>query len=567
MSRIQNPSLEWDNDKPFSAEFNDVYYSRKNGLGETNLVFLQGNNLPQAWIGQPQFTIAETGFGTGLNFLATWKLFEETATGDERLDFISTEKFPMHTDDLAKSLAPWRDEVGDKYIDRLLEIYPPRFPGFHRRWISDRVTLTIIFDDVLRAFRQLSQPIDAWYLDGFAPKNNLEMWNAELFQEIANLSHSETTLASFTAAGFVKRGLKEAGFTIKREKGFGYKYHRITGKFKGENKKPLIQKPETITIIGSGLAGAACAFALKRRGVETIIVEKNAELGLGASGNRLGLINPRIEAQDNPRNDAGLSAFSFANHVLQGLTNIEYKQNGALHVFASPEKKAKLQKIAEQHDWLEPHLQLQESYLAYHDSASVNTSMLVKALLNGITIKFNQSITELSDNPTILACGWGLKAFPFLEKIPFQPIRGQVTYARIPDLQMDQMLMFGNYIAPVKDDLYCLGASFEQNNDQPVIKDEDDQKNIAAAKEMIGGKEIIFTDHWAQIRTASRDRFPIVGKLPNYDQLYISGALGSHGIQFSLLHAEILACLLTGAPLPVGKDALQSLSVTRFYQD
>jgi tRNA 5-methylaminomethyl-2-thiouridine biosynthesis bifunctional protein len=564
MSRIQNPSLDWNDNNPFSAEFNDVYFYRQNGLAETKLVFLEANNLPWAWVGQPQFTIAETGFGTGLNFLATWQLFEQTARNGERLDFISFEKFPMHKGDLAKALDQWRDLLGSENVDRFLEIYPPRIPGFHRRWISDHITLTLVFDDALRGLKQLDCPVDAWYLDGFTPKKNTEMWQPELFTEMARLSHSQTTLASFTASGPVKRSLKEAGFEIKREKGFGYKYHRITGKFTGTNEKPVIQNPETVTIIGTGLAGSACAYALKRHGIDCVLIEKNEQLGQGASGNRFGLINPRVEAQDNPRNDAGLSAFSFANHILQDLENIEYRQDGALHLFSGEDKKTKLEKIYHQSGWLEPHIELREDGVFYKDSASVNTSALVKELLSATTIEFNKTIDEntLSNGPVILACGWGLHEFPFLKNLPLQPVRGQVTYAEIPDLHLNHPIMFGNYIAHVKNNLFCLGASFEQNNDKPEITETDDIKNIAAAASIIGAHETTITDHWAQIRTASRDRFPVVGEVQK--DLYISGALGSHGIQFSLLHAEILACLMTKAPLPVGKDAMQALSVGRF---
>jgi tRNA 5-methylaminomethyl-2-thiouridine biosynthesis bifunctional protein len=123
--------------------------------------------------------------------------------------------------------------------------------------------------------------------------------------------------------------------------------------------------------------------------------------------------------------------------------------------------------------------------------------------------------------------------------------------------------MFGSYIAPVGDDIWTLGATFQQNNDNPAANNEDDTKNIQSAQNILGSQEFTITDHWANIRTASRDRFPIVGP---YKNQYILGALGSHGIQFSFLLAEILACQITGAPLPIGRDALQALSTNRFVK-
>lgn len=568
MNRIKNPSLSWnDDDVPSSTVFDDVYFYRKNGLAEARMVFLEANNLPAAWQDQKQFTIAETGFGSGLNFLATWQMFEENSNPDQRLDFISVEQFPLHKDDLAKAINPWRDALGSERIDRLVHIYPMRIPGFHRIWFTDKITLTLIFDDALRGFKQLDCPIDAWYLDGFAPKKNMEMWRGDLYAEMARLSHADTSLASFTAAGHVRRGLKEVGFDIKRVDGFGYKFHRIIGRFNDGQPKPPPLQPKHVTIIGAGLAGAGVAHALHRRGILCTVLEKASGLGQGASGNKLGLINPKIEAQDNPRNDAGLSAFSFATHILRDLKHVDYRQTGSLHLATDEAKTKRLKAFYERGDWLEPHMQWSEKGLLYQDTGMVNTASLVKALLQDADIRFNAEMAV--DGPTVLACGWGLHDLPIATELPLQPVRGQVTYTQINNFHLEKPIMFGHYVAPLADGSFCMGASFNQNDDDPVPRSQDDSENIEAAATTLSIpiENIAVTGHWSSIRTASRDRFPIVGKLPDADSIYVSGALGSHGIQFGLLHGEIIACLLTGAPLPIGRDALQSLSVSRFYQD
>lgn len=565
MKRIDNPSLDWDvKGNPVSTGFDDVYYNRKSGVEETRLVFLGGNNLPENWVGKQQFTIAETGFGTGLNFLTTWLMFDETALPGQRLDFISVEKYPLHKNDLMKALQPWREILGDARIDRLIEIYPPRIPGFHRRWVTDNITLTIIFDDVTRAYQQLEASVDAWFLDGFTPKKNADMWTPELYAEMARLSHKETTMASFTAAGDVKRSLKSIGFTIKRLKGYAYKYHRIIGTFDGGIEKTPVTVPDTINIIGAGIAGAGIVHALKRRGIFCTVFEKNDALGMAASGNKLGLINPKIEAQDNPRNDAGLAAFSFANHILADIPNIDYVQNGALHVGANEMKQDRLRKIFDTAGWLEPHLQWRENILYYKDSASVSTKKLVEVLLRGTNIQFGKNIDALPDDGvTILASGFGLQKF--LPELPLQPVRGQVDYARISGLTMDYPKMFGHYVAPISDALFSIGASFKQNETGTEIRAKETAENIAALRENVPDcGDIHVTESWAQIRTASRDRFAMVGEIPEKN-IYVSGALGSHGIQFGLLHGEIIACMLTGAPMPIGRDALNALSVRRFY--
>ncbi len=353
MNRIENPSLEWRNEiVPASTAFDDIYFNRANGLAETNMVFIEANGLPQRWVGECQFTIAETGFGTGLNFLATWKLFESTAKNGERLDFISVERYPLSIEDLRRALEPWRSEIGNSYIDGLLNAYPMRIPGFHRRWLSPNVTLTLIFDDALRAFKQLDCAVDAWYLDGFSPARNQQMWQDELYVEMARLSHSGTSFSSFTAASAVRKGLKQAGFTVQRKDGFGYKYHRIVGAFPNGVAKKNFIPPKEVTIVGAGLAGAAMSHALKRRGIKCRVIDRSG-IASGASGNQLGLINPKIEAQDNARTDLGLSAFSFATAILKDIPDIEFQQNGALHLATDEEKTNKLQKILSQGGWLE----------------------------------------------------------------------------------------------------------------------------------------------------------------------------------------------------------------------
>jgi tRNA 5-methylaminomethyl-2-thiouridine biosynthesis bifunctional protein len=564
MSRIGNPSLLWrDGDLPFSQGFDDVYYSPQNGMAETETVFLGGNRLPENWEGKRQFTIAETGFGTGLNFLAAWKKFEETATPDQRLDFISVEQFPLHKDDLKRALKNWENAIDKKYIDRFLEIYPMRIPGFHRRWVTPQVTLTLIFDEALRGLSQLDAQVDAWFLDGFAPKKNPDMWKSDLFLEIARLSHDGTTLGSFTAAGDVRRGLAAVGFKITRVDGFRYKYHRTVGMFQSDKKKVKTFLP-SVTILGAGLGGAALYHCLKRRGINATVIDPNG-IANGASSNRLGLLNPKLEAQDNPRNDAGTSAFSFARHILSETPDCDFNPCGALHLAHDDDKAERLENFLRRNSWLTPHMKwipadetenicgidLKYDGLFYADAGTVNTKKFVEKMLSSVT---------LSDKPQgdiiIHATGIALR-----DKFKLQPVRGQVTTIKAPQ-NLKCPIMFGHYIAP-SENLWFLGASFEQNNDNPELKSEDTQKNITEAQNILGQEinaEIV--SEWAQVRTASRDRFPICGKVNENE--YVLGALGSHGIQFSLLMAEIIACELTGAPSPLGLDARHVLSSNRF---
>ena len=215
-----------------SKEFDDVYFSAEDGLAETHHVFLKGNDLPAAWQGvegkSDRFVIGETGFGTGLNFLAAWKLFEETADEGQSLEFISFEKYPLSVEEIADALEPWRGEF-DGRLERMLALYPLRVPGSHRVQMSARVGLTLIIDDVNEGMAQLDTREDAWFLDGFNPAKNPQMWSEEVFLQMARLSASGASFATFTAAGFVKRGLAAAGFDVEKTDGFGRKRHMLVG--------------------------------------------------------------------------------------------------------------------------------------------------------------------------------------------------------------------------------------------------------------------------------------------------------------------------------------------------
>ena len=212
-----------------SQEFDDVYFSAVDGLAETRHVFLAGNNLPENWRGAEHFTIAETGFGTGLNFLAVWALFEETAGTDQVLEFVSFEKYPLKREQICEALGHWRAEF-PKQFDLLLERYPEDKSGTHRIVLTERVILTLIFGDVNDEVPKLQAQVDCWFLDGFRPRTNPQMWTEIVFQNVARLSRPGATFATFTAVGFVKRGLKAAGYDVKRVRGFGTKWHMLTGR-------------------------------------------------------------------------------------------------------------------------------------------------------------------------------------------------------------------------------------------------------------------------------------------------------------------------------------------------
>lgn len=227
-------TIEWRDGQPYASVFQDVYFSTDNGLEETKFVFLTQNDLATRFkdLKNSNFTIAETGFGTGLNFLSTWQLWSELAVADSCLHFISVEKFPLNIDDIRQALAYW-PTLGD-FSSQLLAQYQQLTPGLHQLSFADgKVTLSLLIGDVAEMLPQMNMSIDAWFLDGFSPAKNPDMWSATLFQNMARLSHPLTTFATFTSAGDVRRGLQAVGFQVIKLAGFGKKREMLRGHFVG----------------------------------------------------------------------------------------------------------------------------------------------------------------------------------------------------------------------------------------------------------------------------------------------------------------------------------------------
>ena len=338
LNTITPAKVEWQMDDtgnmvPVSGEFGDVYFSHADGLAETRHVFLEHNQLPDRLAGlvpQQCFTIAELGFGTGLNFLATWLLWRQLRDtypqlADARLHFITTEKFPIPLADLTHILALWGQRAPElvALIEPLLAAYPPLIAGCHRLDFShDNLTVDIWLGDAAQSLSKLAiersqqsapQPhIDAWFLDGFAPSCNSTLWADSIFAQMQRLSRPHTTAATYSCAGIVKRGLKEHGFAIKKVKGFGRKREMLTAimtdtdhiDVTSDNKScdneshdaKQITTDSTFNhtaIIGAGVSGLLTAWSLANRGIAVTLLDKTAPLA-GASGNPRALLAPKM---------------------------------------------------------------------------------------------------------------------------------------------------------------------------------------------------------------------------------------------------------------------------------
>jgi tRNA 5-methylaminomethyl-2-thiouridine biosynthesis bifunctional protein len=227
-----NPAhLQWSDDgKLESTLYGDVYFQHTDGIAESRYVFLEQNRLPARFAAHNggQFSVAELGFGTGLNFLLTREAWKNAAPQNGNLFFASIEKHPLTKDDLAKAYALW-PQFGDDAA-AILDQYPPLIAGFHHIFFNG-ARLMLCFGDVSDMLPELSGQFDAWFLDGFSPAKNPAMWTEDLFPQIAARTKPSGTLSTFSVAGHMRRALKAEGFTVKKIKGFGIKWSMTAATF------------------------------------------------------------------------------------------------------------------------------------------------------------------------------------------------------------------------------------------------------------------------------------------------------------------------------------------------
>ena len=544
----------------YSDQFNDIYFSQENGAEESRYVFLEKNGLPNRLLGGGILTICELGFGSGLNFLITVMLMGD-APHNSHLDYISIEKYPLDASKIRESLS----KFDLPNLDRLCQQLPPADTGFHRLHITSQVTLTLIYDDVLPALSQLEASVDAWYLDGFAPAKNPEMWRDEIYAHMARLSAERATFSTFTAAGFVKRGLQAAGFDVQKVKGYGRKREMLCGHFTGEGRKKLSAEGR-IAIIGGGLAGCAAAYSLRRAGATPVIFEAGPDLASGASGAPIAHVNPKLSPQGGAVNDYFMTAYNSL------LSMLPPELKCACFHYNSDEKK-----IARHRGILELGLspdtvQAEDGGIVFPRGAVVNPAALCHMYTEGIEVRLNTKITDLSQladfSYIVFANSTAAKAFDLFADVRLDPIRGQLSGFRTPLRETGIALHFaGGYLGPVQaGGTQWLGATFKPFDDAIDIRERDNQVNIERYNQQFD-KDVTPQDvdmAWAGTRCGAKDRLPLVGHIK--DNLYSSLAHGSHGVIGSLIAGDILAHYICGNSLPVSVAAAAAVSPKRMFK-
>jgi tRNA 5-methylaminomethyl-2-thiouridine biosynthesis bifunctional protein len=595
--------LQWQQDTPVAIDFDDPYFSRQDGAAESRYVFLAGNDLPRRFAAlsdNQRFVIGETGFGTGLNLLLAARLFQRHAPSGARLDLISVEKHPLRRGDLARALSHWPDLAA--LAAALLAQYPPACAGFHRLRLTETITLTLLFGEAETCWRLSDARVDAWFLDGFAPARNPGMWRAALFDELAGHSRPGATLATFTAAGVVRRGLQEAGFDITRQDGFGHKRHMLTGRMPG-TWVPTQTRTGLALIAGAGLAGATTARALAERGWRVTVLDPAGIAG-GASGNRAGVVYTTPSAHLTAQNRFYQLSYS---HALRWLHRHGFPSpgegdlSGVIQHFINDRQRDKLHAALTSGAWPESLLRRAGGEaVAFPGGGYLAPAAWCAALLDHPAIEWRAdrvvtvhagapataelaSGARLTADAIVLATAGATRALPGLDWLPLKAIRGQVSYCRATaaSKQWSQAHCHGGYLTPALAGLHCVGATFDLHHLDTAPRDQDDAANLAQLKQYLprhwqelGGDAIDVVERRVALRCQSVDFLPMAGALPDTGAdplallpgLWLNIAHGSRGITGTPLCADLLADSISGAPLPVDPALAAALAPQRFIQ-
>lgn len=592
---IENAALQWQDDgAPYSTQFDDIYFSRGGGLAETEHVFLAGNRLQERWSAAEQtlaaalgpstthFTIAELGLGTGLNFLCCWRAWQRLAPQHLRLHYIACEKYPLQTAALRQALLEWPELA--PLSEALLEVYPDHSAGFHRLHLPGHdgaapITLDLYYGDATQMLaaqaERATAKVDAWFLDGFAPRVNPQMWSEQLLEQIARLSKAGSTVSTYSVAGQVVRGLRAAGFEVAKATGFGQKRQMLVGNYLPTPRPPSpLGKPKPswmnlaaaqesaleVLVIGAGLAGCATAYSLARKGYRVVVLEQAEGAAAGASGNRQAVLQCRLSNALNGSRQFNLQAFLYATREFARLNrdypDIHWQACGTLNLDTafsarkercvdvdishySPSIAQRLDRAATSHmagldvdgasnylalgGWLSP-AQLCHAYLQ-HPNITLQCSAKVQRLERDTQgwHAFGADAKLASAAIVVIANSVDATRIAQTATLPIVPIRGQVSYLRATQRStaIAGVICARSYVSPALDGLHSVGASYSKQIVDLALSEKEHQQNIAGIAPHLS-QGVIAADAIeggrVSVRATTSDRMPIVGPVPDFAQ-------------------------------------------------
>jgi tRNA 5-methylaminomethyl-2-thiouridine biosynthesis bifunctional protein len=586
---------------PFSTEFGDIYHSAQGGLAQARHVFLGGNALPQRWAGRDRFVVVETGFGLGLNFLATWHAWREDPARPRRLHFISVEHRPFSREDLSAALAGFTEL--QPLARALVNVWPAPVAGFHRMQLdAGRVMLTLLIGDARELLPQLVAKADAFFLDGFAPARNPGIWSPDVVRELARLAAPGATLATWTVAGGVRAALADAGFTLEKRAGFADKREMLVGVKPGT--APADPQAGHAMVVGGGLAGSLVADRLAARGWDVELVDARTEPSVSAVGAVRPVANLRDAVNAKISRSAFLHALQFYRALQHDGYHLVWDRCGILQLASNDEEATRFEAIVRSQGYPPSLLQSVDVTRAreiadyevtsggwwFPDGAIVSPRSLGVAALAraGDRVRrevgrpvmrvdregafwraLDQGDRVIAQAPVmVLANAADIARLMPDARLRLSVVRGQVTYLPPSPQRTVQRVVSGNgFVAPLPDGGHAIGATYQHDDLDMAVRAADHRENLERAESLLPG----FTQGihpmalggWTGFRTTVPDRLPIFGETAT-PGVCIAGGLGSRGLLWAPLGAELLASQLAGEPLPLSRDHAGAISPQRF---
>lgn len=618
-----------DDGTPFSAQYQDIYHPRAGAFVQARHVFLAGNGLPQRWQSRSRFVVLETGFGLGNNFLATWQAWRDDPARCARLTFISVEQSPLSHGDMqrAHSRSP-----APALASQLVDAWPLLTHNLHTiDFEGGQVRLLLAFGDAQAWLPELVTEVDAFYLDGFAPARNPLMWEPRVFKALARLATPGASLATWTAASDVHQGLQAAGFNVHLAPGTSGKRDITVARYAPRftpRHAPSRPRIDTLSghalIVGAGLAGCAAANALAAEGWTSTVYDRQPSPAQETSGNPAGLFHGIVNPQDGLHARFNRAAALLAQHTIggaiaqagvagatDGLLRLDSGEAHALRDAIAPlglpaayvrvvdadEASALSGLPLRQAAWFYPgggwaHPGgLARAWLAQAGPAATFRGGIEVARLrptgqgwqlldaDGVVIDEAQAVvlTNAADAMRLLgAPGW-----------PVETVRGQVSYferSQAEALLLPRIPVAGaGYVLPEAAGLAVFGATAQPGDPDPDVREADTRANLAQLSNLVGATPALPTDAvqgrvgW---RTTARDRLPLIGAVPDLQQLqgrldhprfvprlpglYVFSALASRGMVWAPLGARVLASWMTGSAAPLEAGLLDAIDPARF---
>lgn len=543
---------------PRAVNFDDVYHARGGAFEQARHVFLAGNGLPQRWTGRDHFVVLETGFGLGHNFLATWAAWRDDGARCAHLWFLSVDQHPPRLDDLRRAHAHSSEP---DLAQQLVVAWPPLTPDLHRRdFAHGRVHLLLAFGDIATWLPQWLAPVDALYLDGFAPAKNPAMWRPQVLKRLGRLAAVGATAATWTTARVVRDALAAADFQIQRQPGFDHKREMLTARHAPRYRAPAptgrhyggAQGP--VAIVGAGLAGAAAAHALAALGVPSCVIDAQAAPAEGGSGQPAGLLHGVVHAEDTPHTRWFRAAALRSHAVLAPLVAngaVRGRLDGLLRVERELDRDAMQRLIDAQglpSDYVQALSNAQASTRAgcavngaawwYPSGGWVDPRSLVRQWLDHPLIdpRFGMHVARIartgeawslfdvdgraiaSAATLVLANADGFQPLLQSDDWPLLRSRGQVTSLpeAAPDWRPAVPVAGDGYAIALDNGLLC-GATSDLDDNDPTLRAADHRRNLDALRRLSGRRWSAPVDSLAgrvAWRVHTRDRLPLLGGVP-----------------------------------------------------